>query len=220
MNRLGSIKVEDLSEPLTFPVEAYISHAYAEAEGDRLWSNVWQHAGRVEEIPETGNFITYDISNDSILIVRTGPGTIKAFHNVCPHRGRRLVDTPKGANGACGSSKRFVCGYHAWTFDTDGQATRILEKEDWQGKLTGARSCLSEVKVDEWGGWIWINMDPDCVPLRQYLEPAATILDPFAFDKMRYRFRQWVVFDCNWKVALEAFMEPYHVAGTHPQLLK
>jgi hypothetical protein len=63
-------------------------------------------------------------------------------------------------------------------------------------------------------------MDPDCISLREYLEPAASLLNPFEFEKMRYRFRQWVVFDCNWKVALEAFMEPYHVAATHPQLTK
>ena len=63
-------------------------------------------------------------------------------------------------------------------------------------------------------------MDPDCIPLREYLEPTATILDPFEFDKMRYKWRQWVIFNCNWKTALEAFMEPYHVAGTHTQLLE
>jgi phenylpropionate dioxygenase-like ring-hydroxylating dioxygenase large terminal subunit len=220
MNKIDAIVTGDLSEPLTFPVEAYISREYAEAEGDRLWSKVWQHAGRLEEIPETGSYITYDIGNDSILVVRTGPEEIKAYHNVCPHRGRKLVDTPDGKNGACGKTPRFVCGFHAWTFGLDGQAVHIIDKDDWQGALSPARTCLSEVKVDVWGGWIWINMDPDCIPLRDYLEPAASLLDPFAFEKMRYRFRQWVVFECNWKVALEAFMEPYHVAGTHPQLTK
>lgn len=220
MNKPANIAAEDLSEPLTFPVEAYISRDYAEAEGERLWAKVWQHAGRLEEIPEVGDFITYEIGNDSILIVRAAPDRLKAFHNVCPHRGRRLVDTPPGANGASGNRTRFICGFHAWTFNAEGQNTYLLDKEDWQGALTDERTCLSEVKVDTWGGWIWINMDPDCVPLRDYLEPAAGLLDPFQFEKMRYRFRQWVVFDCNWKVAIEAFMEPYHVAGTHPQLLK
>ncbi len=220
MNKIGNIQADDLAASVTFPVDAYVSRTYAEAEGDRLWSKIWQHAGRTEEIPEPGNFITYEIGNDSILIVRTAENSIKAYHNVCPHRGRRLVDVPRGKNGACGKAPRFVCGFHAWTFDLDGEATHILDKADWQGALTGERTCLSEVKVGEWGGWIWINMDPDCMPLRDYLEPAATLLDPFEFAKMRYRFRQWVVFDCNWKVALEAFMEPYHVAGTHPQLTK
>jgi phenylpropionate dioxygenase-like ring-hydroxylating dioxygenase large terminal subunit len=220
MNKISNIAGDDLSEPMIFPAEAYISRAYAEAEGDRLWAKIWQHAGRVEDIPETGNYITYDIGNDSILIVRTGPEIIKAYHNVCPHRGRKLVDTPPGGNGAKGKTPRFVCGFHAWSFDLDGQARNILDKGDWKGALTAERTCLSEVKVDVWGGWIWINMDPNCEPLRGYLEPAATLLDPFEFEKMRYRLRQWVVFDCNWKVALEAFMEPYHVAATHPQLSK
>jgi phenylpropionate dioxygenase-like ring-hydroxylating dioxygenase large terminal subunit len=220
MNKPANITADELSEPVTFGVEAYISEDYARAEGDRLWAKVWQHAGRVEEIPEIGNYITYDIGNDSILIVRTAPGSIKAYHNVCPHRGRKLVGTPGGANQACGKTNKFGCNYHSWTFGLDGKAAYILDKEDWKGALTDERTSLAEVKVDIWGGWIWINMDPECEPLRQYLEPVAGLLDPFEFDKMRYRFRQWVIFDCNWKVALEAFLEPYHVQGTHPQLTK
>ena len=76
---------------------------------------------------------------------------------------------------------------------------------------------LGEVKVDTWGGFVWINLDPDCEPLRDYLEPAASLLDPFQLQKMRPRWRNWTVFDCNWKVALEAFNETYRVPGTHPE---
>jgi phenylpropionate dioxygenase-like ring-hydroxylating dioxygenase large terminal subunit len=231
MNKPAKIVPEDLSEPLTYPVEAYVSREYAEAEADRLWSRVWQQAGRVEELPEIGSYITYNIGNDSVLIVRTPSGEVRAYHNVCPHRGRRLVGNncggghgvlpqSKGEHSACGRQGSFTCSYHAWTFSLDGKATHILDKEDWLGALTEERTSLMPVKADIWGGWIWINMDPDAEPLRDYLEPIATLLDPFEFDKMRYRFRQWGVFDCNWKVALEAFLEPYHVAGTHPQLTK
>ena len=216
----SNVSIDDLSTPVMFPVEAYTSEEYARAEGDRLWAKVWQHVGRVEEIPEVGSYITYDIGNDSILIVRAAPDKIRAFHNVCTHRGRKLVGTPKGANQARGKVKSFACNYHAWTFNLDGKAVFILDKEDWQGMLNDELTSLNEVKVDTWGGWIWINMDPKCVSLQEYLEPIAGLLEPFQFDKMRYRFRQWGIFDCNWKVALEAFMEPYHVAGTHPQLTK
>ena len=66
---------------------------------------------------------------------------------------------------------KFGCNYHAWTFNLQGKATYILDKDDWKGALTEERTSLAEVKVDTWGGWIWINMDPDCVPLREYLEP-------------------------------------------------
>ena len=220
MDTLTNISVEDLSEPLTFPVEAYISEEYARAEGDRLWSKVWQHAGRVEEIPNVGDYLTYDIGPDSIVVVRSAPDTLKAFHNVCSHRGRRLIDSPAGAHCAHGHKKGFVCGFHGWRYDLDGQCTFKLDEPDWKGALKDARTRLSEVKVDTWGGWIFVNMDPDCVPLREFLEPAASILDPFEFAQMRYKWRQWVIFDCNWKTAIEAFMEPYHVEGTHSQLLK
>jgi len=213
------ITAEDLSEPLSYSVEAFISPEYAKAERDLLWPKVWQMAGRLEDIPEVGNFITYEICEDSIIIVRTAPDTIKAYHNVCPHRGRRLIDTPEGCNNACGTKKVFVCGFHGWSYDLDGKNVYVHEPQDWKGCLNDDITSLSPVHVDTWGGWIFINMDPDCVSLRAFLEPAASILDPFEFEKMRFKWRQWVIFDCNWKTALEAFMEPYHVAGTHTQML-
>ena len=227
MDKQINVTEEQLSEPLIYPAEAYISRDYAEQEADKLWAKVWQHVGRVEEIPEVGDYITYDIANDSILIVRSGPDSFEAFHNVCPHRGRKLVGTPAGANQACGHKNQsgerkegFFCAYHGWTFNLEGKNIYILDKEDWQGALTNDRTGLTPVKVETWGGWIWINMDPACESLQDYLSPMADLLDPFEFENMRYRFRQWGVFECNWKVALEAFLEPYHVAATHPQLTK
>jgi phenylpropionate dioxygenase-like ring-hydroxylating dioxygenase large terminal subunit len=215
-----NLHVEELSEPLTFSVEPYISREYAAAESDRLWPKVWQHAGRVEELPNVGDFLTYDIGEDSILVVRAAEGVLKAYHNVCSHRGRRLVDTPAGAHSAHGNKHAFICGFHSWRYDLNGTCTFKLDEQDWKGELSDACTRLSEVKVDTWGGWIFVNMDPTCVSLREYLEPAASHLDPFELDKMRYKWRQWVIFDCNWKTAIEAFMEPYHVTGTHTQLLK
>jgi phenylpropionate dioxygenase-like ring-hydroxylating dioxygenase large terminal subunit len=211
---------EELLEPVTIGVEAYISEDYARAERDRLWRKVWLQAGRVEEIPEIGNFVTFDILDSSILIVRTAANAIRAYYNVCSHRGRRLVDTPAGAKRACGKGKQFVCGFHSWAYDLEGKCTHVLNREDWKGTLTEQRTRLAEVKADTWGGWIWINLDPNCEPLRDYLEPAASMLDPFELQNMRCRWRKWIVFDCNWKVAMEAFAETYHVPGTHPEFTR
>src|SRR3546814_5792125 len=97
-----NVGIDELTEPLTFPVEAYLSPEYARAEGDRLWSKVWQHAGRVEEIPNVGDFFTYEIGRDSIIVIRTAADQLKAFHNVCSHRARQLIDTPPGTNGEIG----------------------------------------------------------------------------------------------------------------------
>ena len=220
MNKPSDIANEELSDAVTVPVEAYISEDYARAERDRLWRKIWLQVGRVEELPEVGNYLSYEVLDDSILVVRTAPDTIKAYHNVCPHRGRRLVDVPKGARNATGRKAQFICGYHGWGFNLDGENVRIPHKEDWKGALTDSCTGLKPVNVGTWAGWIFINMDPDCEPLRDYLEPAATILEPFELQNMRYRWRKWGIFDCNWKVAMEAFNETYHVQTTHPEFNK
>jgi phenylpropionate dioxygenase-like ring-hydroxylating dioxygenase large terminal subunit len=214
--------VEELSEPLTIGVDAYVSEDYARAERDKLWRKVWQQVGRVEEIPEVGSYLTYDILDDSILVVRTAEDGIRAYHNVCAHRGRRLVATPRGARNVCGEAKgrHFVCAYHGWRYNLDGENAHVIHKSDWKGALKDECIGLRQVAVDTWSGWIFINMDPDCAPLRDYLEPAATMLDPFELQNMRYRWRKWGVFDCNWKVAMEAFNETYHVQTTHPEFNK
>src|ERR1043165_5609395 len=131
-------------------VEACTSEAYARAERDKLWARVWQQVGRVEEIPEVGNFLTYDILDDSLIVVRTAPDTLRAYYNVCSHRGRRLVDIPQGAHDARGRRRQFVCGFHGWRYDLEGQCTHVPEREDWQGALTGEKIRLGEVRVDTW----------------------------------------------------------------------
>ncbi len=221
MGEIGKIveAADELVEPVTIGPEAYVSEEYARAERDRLWRKTWLQAGRVEDIPEVGDFITYDILDDSILIVRSGPDEIKAFYNVCTHRGRRLVDTPKGARNARGKKANFICGFHAWTYNLQGQCTHIQNRDDWQGVLNNENTRLGPVRADTWGGWVWINMDPDCEPLRDYLEPAAGLLDPYQLQNMRCRWRKWIIFECNWKVAMEAFNETYHVPGTHPEFM-
>ena len=206
---------------MTISTDAYISEDYARAERDKLWRKVWQQVGRVEEIPEVGGYLTYDILDDSIIVVRTGPNEFAAHHNVCMHRGRRLIDTPDGAKNACARARKsFVCGFHGWTYGLDGACTHIREQDDWKGALTPQNTHLAPVQVDTWGGWLFVNMDPDCEPLADYLFPAAKILDPFGLENMRFKWRKWLKFDCNWKVAMEAFNETYHVFTTHPEFNK
>jgi len=221
MNEVSRIveTAEGLEEPVTIPVEAYISEEYARAERDRLWRKTWLQVGRVEEIPDVGDFITHDILEDSIIIVRSAAEEFRAFYNVCSHRGRRLVDKAPGDRNAIGRVEQFICGFHGWRYNLTGACTHVPDAESWKGVLTPDRTQLGPVKVDSWGGWIWINMDPDCEPLRDYLEPAAGMLDPFELQNMRPRWRRWLVFDCNWKVALEAFAEIYHVESTHPEFM-
>lgn len=222
MGEIGKIvqAPEELVAPVNVPAEAYVSPEYAKAERDKLWRKVWLQAGRLEDIPEVGNYITFDIIDDSVIIVRSSETEIRAFHNVCPHRGRKLVDIPEGKRNAHGTRPNFICGYHGWTFDLDGKNTYIEHQDDWQGHLCDGLADLGKVQVDTWGGWIWINLDPDCMPLAEYLQPAAQMLDPYGLEKMRPRWRKWIIFECNWKVAMEAFCETYHVSTTHPEFME
>jgi phenylpropionate dioxygenase-like ring-hydroxylating dioxygenase large terminal subunit len=221
----GEAPDDDLSEAVTVGVEAYISEAYARAERDKLWRKVWLQVGRASELVNVGDYITYEVLDDSIVIVRAASDELRAYHNVCQHRGRRLIDCAereKHARGRAlpvtdGGPPQLTCRYHGWRYGLDGKNTRVVHKEDWNGALKNECIRLAKVNIDTWGGWMWINMDPDCEPLCDYLAPAPSMLDPFQLQNMRYRWRKWGVFDCNWKVAIEAFNETYHVQSTHPE---
>ncbi|MCX7284544.1 MAG: aromatic ring-hydroxylating dioxygenase subunit alpha [Novosphingobium sp.] len=202
----------------TYGTEAFLSADYAAAEKELLWPRVWQMAGRLEDMPEVGDYLTYDICDDSIVIVRTGPDTLKAFHNVCSHRGRQLVDTPETSNGVRGKARNFVCAFPGWTYDLDGKLTYALDADDWHGALDTACTSLKPVRVDTWGGFIYVDMRDEGESLEEFLGDAGRILKHFEFEKMRYKWRKWLVYPANWKTSLEAFMEPYHTTKTHHQL--
>jgi nitrite reductase/ring-hydroxylating ferredoxin subunit len=207
-------KIEPAGErAVVIPIEAYVSEAYARAENEKLWPKIWQIACRVEELPKVGDYVTYDILDESIIVVRSAPQKISAYYNVCQHRGRRLTE-------GCGHLTHFHCRFHGWRYGLDGENTFVLDPQDWGECLSAKSLRLKEVNVDTWGGWVWINMDPDCRPLQEYLEPAVSMLAPYELERMRYRWRQWLYFPCNWKTALEAFNESYHLDATHPQMAR
>jgi nitrite reductase/ring-hydroxylating ferredoxin subunit len=193
--------------------EAYTSREFAQLEAERLWPRVWQVACREEELPHIGSFVTYDIVDDSIIVVRTAKDRIQAFHNVCMHRGRRLTE-------GCGSTTQFMCRFHGWKWALDGSNTEVVDRADWGGALNDESISLRSVKAETWGGFVFINMDPDSEPLLRFLGPVDEHCRRFEFEKLRYRWYKTVVFPCNWKVALEAFNEAYHVQSTHRQFLE
>jgi len=196
--------------PMSLSTEPYVSEGYAREEKGKLWLKVWQLACREEEIPKVGDFYTYDILDQSVIVVRTGEDEIVAYHNACRHRGRRLLQ-------GCGRATHFHCPYHGWQWSLQGDNTHVLDREDWNGMLDDDRLRLRDVRVGRWAGFVFVNFDPDCQPLEDYLEEVPYWIGPFQLDKMRYKWRQWLRYDCNWKVAVEAFIEGYHALTTHPQ---
>lgn len=196
------------------PKEAYISKVFSEREKEALWPRVWQVACREEELKKVGDYVTYEICDQSVIVVRAAEDSLRAYHNACLHRGRRLTR-------GCGSATAFRCNFHGWRWKLDGTLDRILDEKDWDGCPGMAHEDLKlpELRVDSWGGFVFVNFDLDCEPLADFLAPMPQYIDPFSFDKLRIRWHYSVKVPCNWKVALEAFSEGYHVATTHPQLL-
>jgi phenylpropionate dioxygenase-like ring-hydroxylating dioxygenase large terminal subunit len=225
MKKLPEVTAQTLADEVavTYGTEAFLSADYAALEKERLWPRVWQMAGRVEDVPKVGDFFTYDICDDSILIVRVkegeGADALRAFYNVCAHRGRQLVDVPADKNGVRGNARNFICAFHGWTYNLEGRNTYILDADDWHGALDPDCTSLTPVRLDLWQGYIYIDQrEQPAESLEEFLGRAGEILAHFEIGKMRYKWRQWCVYPANWKTSIEAFMEPYHTTATHHQL--
>ena len=203
-----------IERPEQIPVARYLDREFFELEAERLWPRVWQMACRLEEIAGLGDYVEYENLGKSVIVVRTGPETIKAYHNTCRHRGMRLLQ------GRGNASQGIVCPFHGWCWNVDGSnrfvfAPNLFERE----QLAAADLRLSECRVETWGGCAFINYDDEAPPLRASLEPFATYHDAFRVDRMRAESWFSTLLPVNWKLASEAFMEGYHANQTHPQLL-
>lgn len=193
------------------PVDRYIDPGFHELEKEKLWPKVWQMALREEWIPNVGDADVYEINDVSIIVVRVAPDTIKAYYNACLHMGRNLIDRP------CKVSE-IRCPYHGFTWHTNGRLKHIPGMWDFP-QIDARKFNLPEVKVATWGGFIFINMDPDCEPLEAWLGDIASHFEKYPLSDRYTAVHVTKVLRCNWKTAQEAFMDAYHVVGTHPQIL-
>jgi phenylpropionate dioxygenase-like ring-hydroxylating dioxygenase large terminal subunit len=149
-----------------------------------------------------------------LIVVRVDQDTIRAYHNACRHRGTELA---KGSGTFRGG--QIACPFHGWRWNLDGSNSYVYGPEGFAPELTTpAELCLPEARVDTWGGCVWVNLDRDAPPLLDYLDPMPSLLDPLAIDRMRVQWWKATVLDANWKIAMEAFIEGYHVMASHPQL--
>ena len=197
-------------------VGRYTDPQFTRLEFEKLWSRVWQVAARIDEIPEQGDYTTYRIGDQSILLVRVDESTIKAFYNFCPHRGTTL-------GHGCGhfDGGKIICPYHGWRWDLQGNIKLVLERNEFcDGKLQDGDVAMREVHSRVFAGFVFINLDPNPESFDDFIAPLRQFLDDIVLGDMRHIWWKRTVIPCNWKVAQEAFYEAYHVSATHPQLEK
>jgi phenylpropionate dioxygenase-like ring-hydroxylating dioxygenase large terminal subunit len=202
-----------VTDPQRIPAERYYDKAFFELERERFWPHVWQMACRLEEIPEVGDWVEYKILDWSVILVRTRTG-VKAFHNACRHRGVKLAD----GHGSC-EVQGFICPFHGWRWNIEGENTFVYARHLFdEHNLEAAELNLKPCRVEFWGGCAFINFDDDAPPLLDTMKPVADLLDPRHADKLRVEWWYSAILPTNWKLAMEAFMEGYHLMRTHPQL--
>jgi phenylpropionate dioxygenase-like ring-hydroxylating dioxygenase large terminal subunit len=194
------------------PKARYTAPGFADLEAERLWPRVWQIACREEEVAAARSFVEYSIGDETIAIVRDDDGELHAFHNACLHRGRRVVED-------CGtvSDGAIRCSYHGWCYGLDGRVIDIPDRDDFEPLPSDL--TMKPVRVDTWGGFVFVNLDEGAESLADFLGPLPALLAPYHLDEMRLRARLSTIIDANWKAVVDAFNEGYHVQGLHPQIL-
>jgi len=197
------------SDPI--PASRYTSREFFDQEVAKMWPHVWQMAAREEEFPEPGDHVVYENAGRSYLIVRQKDRSVRAFHNVCLHRGRKLSDES-------GYKSEFQCPFHGFSWNWDGSLKEIPCRWDFP-HLTDEKMQLPEAEVAQWGGYVFVRDEPGGPTIEEYLAPL-----PEHFKRWKHEecyTAVWVakVVHANWKIVMEAFMESWHSLVTHPQLL-
>ena len=193
-------------------VDRYLSREFHEKEVEHVWQRTWQAVCRETEIGAPGDTHVYDIVRFSIIVCRTQSGELQAYRNACLHRGRQLVDSN-------GNYEKFRCPYHAFTWSLEGEFKGAPCKWDFP-HIDPDSFGLPRVQVDTWGGWVFINMDPDAISLQEYLGVLPSHFERWKPENAYKMVHVEKIIPCNWKVGWEAFIESYHAVATHPQILR
>ena len=198
------------------PAEAYISERFFALEQERVFARNWTLCGFVHELPAPGDTAPVTVAGRPIVLVRGQDGTLRAFHNVCRHRGLKLVDAP------CSGRRRLVCPYHNWSYALDGRlvnatnfgghGVHTVEGFDYQAH------GLVEVPCRQWHDWVFVNAAGNEPDFEAFLSPLRPVIESLDMTTMEPLFKlDSGIFQANWKFICENFVEPYHVPVVHPE---
>ena len=196
------------------PIEPFVSTEYFEREREQIFKRCWLQVGRIEQIPEPGDYFVKDLKvcHTSIVVVRDKDGEVRAFHNVCQHRGNRLV---RASKGTCRGY--LSCGYHGWTYDTKGNLAAATDADNFWD-LRRENHSLRAVAIDVWKGFVFINIDPNPrETLREFLGDMGRALDDYPFEDLTNCTAYNIDEKTNWKIAATSQEEGYHVPYVHDQ---
>ena len=193
--------------------DVYVSESVWATERERIWFEQWVAVGRAADLNGPGDRLVVDVAGESIVITRNGAGELRAFYNVCRHRGAELVDPTGAACGSFGAAIR--CPYHSWTYDLDGRLKRapFLDADQMP------EVSLHPVAVESWGGFLFVNLSADGAPsLGEQLGPVPERINRYPLEQLRPGLTYRYEVGANWKILAENYNECYHCGPVHPTL--
>lgn len=192
------------------PGGRYTDPRFFELEKQHIWRKSWLFAGHIDQIPEPGCYRLWENAGQPVILVHAEDGNVNAFYNTCSHRGAPIVTEPTGQR------PRLVCKYHGWTYSHSGELLAIRDPEDFRDLDMSCRG-LKSVRCERFGNLIFVNFDDEAVTLKEWLGPVADEWAEFQFDQCRLAAHHIWDLNCNWKIAMEANTEVYHVRSIHPK---
>ncbi len=206
------LKQEAIERAETIPSHWYYTDEILDFEKEHLFTQYWQLACHESQIPEPGDMHTLEVAGNPILIVRDQDGDLRAFYNVCKHRGGPVA-VKKGTTSV------LQCKYHGWTYLLDGSLRGVpqFNKVDLFDKKDFG---LEPIRLKTWQGLVFINLTPNKTILNKYLDGIANRISPISLSKFSHYSDESYKIDCNWKVYVDNFLEGYHIPIVHPELAK
>ena len=191
------------------PAGRYTDQRFYDLEKQHIWRKTWLFVGHIDQVPEPGSFMLWDNTGEPLVVVHDEDGMINTFYNTCRHRGAPVVTEPEG------KKIRLTCIYHGWTYDLKGNLVSVRDPEDFRDLDFSCRG-LKPVRTEMLGNLIFINFDESAQSLLEWLGPVADEFVEFQFENCRLVGHQAFDLECNWKIAMEANTEVYHIKGIHP----
>jgi len=207
------VSVRRVDEPVKVDASRYTDPAWAAIEHEKVWPSTWQLACSLDHVKNPGDVFVYDIGTLSILIVRGADGELRAFQNACRHRGMQLC-----AEHEQGLAE-LRCPFHRWSWNLEGELREVPSRKGF-GALRNDDYPLFAAAVDSWGPMVFVNPNPDCEPLAEFLDPVPTEAAWTDIDHFRCKALISIPMSANWKTIIDGFSETYHVQGIHPEMLR
>ncbi|MET9225419.1 ring-hydroxylating oxygenase subunit alpha [Lentzea sp. NPDC003310] len=213
VDRIATGYHPDPARSLSLRAEAYVEPQWSAFEQRAVFARTWQWLCHVRDLAEPGSYLASTVAGMPIAVVRDRSGVLRGFYNVCKHRAHELLS-------GSGVTRNIVCPYHAWTYDLDG-SLKAARRADRMETFDKSAVCLDQVRVEEFGGFVYVNLDPTARPLASQAPDLAADIDLWAPDvaTLTHARRLTYTIDSNWKNVVDNFLECYHCHIAHPEFV-